>query len=646
VLIAIALAVVVGMAALAIDGSRAYALRRDLQEAVDAAALAASDSLQQTADYVTAEQAASTIFGTNLRLYSSPSCAPFYASPGASPVTVSCTYADGTVLKQVVTALGPQGSRFTMTATQPLPLQFGRVLTNGGTPVLSATASGGVNNLLYTPSLAALSPNGCGGVGGSAISISGSGTMTVSGDIVSNGAITVSSGSVRVGGDSYARCQSSVPGFTNTCYPSGASLPCTFPDVAGATRSGYRFVDPSYPPPAVTGPSRGMPGTDVVLFPGVYAVDPQFGTYDNSCYFLSGGVYQWTRGLTNDGPFVSNELKPPDEPSVTNNTLLATRQFWNINGVQCAGAFRVSAVGGTAILAGTWAIVVTSTRTDTYAGNNYARESAPSMCRTVSVGAGQILQVQISNVPGATAYNVYASKPPNGCNGPFGLVGSIPVVGPVRSTETSSCPSFTGSGCTLGNETAAFDATVLSLTWSPNAFAPAGTTGAYPPDGQTSPLGSRQVNSNANRGVPPRGDRANENQCAAVGGAPATCPGPITPGAVSLYIPSGGCLVYTNNGDNFIFSGYQYNWIVLFEPGRAYPPANTCSNLLDAASNSALIGLFYTPSAAVNIPTRAAVRTEHTGGFIADTISFTGTLPLVVFSSDYAPSPPAARLTG
>jgi len=40
VLIAIMLAVVVGMAALAIDGSRAYAARRDLQAAVDAAALA------------------------------------------------------------------------------------------------------------------------------------------------------------------------------------------------------------------------------------------------------------------------------------------------------------------------------------------------------------------------------------------------------------------------------------------------------------------------------------------------------------------------------------------------------------------------------------------------------------------------------
>src|SRR5882757_7305269 len=78
VLIAILLAVVVGMAALAIDGSRAYALRRDLQAAVDAAALAAGDKLQQTGSYVSAEQAASNIFGANLRLYAAPSCSPGY----------------------------------------------------------------------------------------------------------------------------------------------------------------------------------------------------------------------------------------------------------------------------------------------------------------------------------------------------------------------------------------------------------------------------------------------------------------------------------------------------------------------------------------------------------------------------------------
>src|SRR5579859_5733207 len=96
VLIAIMLAVIVGMAALAIDGSRAYALRRDLQAAIDSAALAAGDRMQQTGSYASAEQAATTIFGTNLRLYGAPSCSPGFGAPGASTYTVTCTYSDGT----------------------------------------------------------------------------------------------------------------------------------------------------------------------------------------------------------------------------------------------------------------------------------------------------------------------------------------------------------------------------------------------------------------------------------------------------------------------------------------------------------------------------------------------------------------------
>src|ERR1700694_2955962 len=101
-LIAIVLAVVVGMAALAIDGARAYASRRDLQAAVDAAALAAGDKLQQTGSYTLAEQAATTIFATNLRLYAAPTCSPGYGAPGAASFTVTCTFSDGTVLAQVV----------------------------------------------------------------------------------------------------------------------------------------------------------------------------------------------------------------------------------------------------------------------------------------------------------------------------------------------------------------------------------------------------------------------------------------------------------------------------------------------------------------------------------------------------------------
>src|SRR4029077_9718350 len=94
VLIAVMLSVVVGMTALAIDGSRAYAVRRDLQAAVDAGALAAADSLQRTLSYTTAERAASTSVGMNLRLYAAPLCSPGYGAPGAGSYTVTCTYSD------------------------------------------------------------------------------------------------------------------------------------------------------------------------------------------------------------------------------------------------------------------------------------------------------------------------------------------------------------------------------------------------------------------------------------------------------------------------------------------------------------------------------------------------------------------------
>ena len=72
VLIAIMLTVLIGMTAIAIDGARAYALRRDLQAAVDSAALAAADKLQQTGNYATAEQAAADVFASNVRLYTGP----------------------------------------------------------------------------------------------------------------------------------------------------------------------------------------------------------------------------------------------------------------------------------------------------------------------------------------------------------------------------------------------------------------------------------------------------------------------------------------------------------------------------------------------------------------------------------------------
>jgi Flp pilus assembly protein TadG len=644
VLIAIILAVVVGMAALAIDGSRAYALRRDLQAAVDAAALAAGDKLQQTRSYTSAEQAASTIFGSNLRLYVAPSCSPAYGTPGAGPLTVTCTYSDGTTLRQAVSNLGPQGSSFALTGTRALPLQFARILTNGAPPNLSATASSGVNNLLYAPTVAALSQAGCGGLPGAAITVSSGGTLSVVGDLVSNGVIS-SVGTVQVAGDAYARCQSPVPNLVNTCYPSGSSPPCTFPDVAGVSRSGYNIADPGYPPPTVTGGSQPTPGSNVILSPGLYTMNPSF--TGSRCYFLAGGVYEWLQGYTNNGAFISNELKPPDEPKYNDNTQLAGHQMWNTDNVHCAGAVKVSSLGRATglIREGTWSIVVTATRTATYNGLTYKRESAPSRCNQVVIGDSQVMQIQISNVPGATSYNVYVDPPPSSCSGPFGLAGNIAVVGTPQNDNTSGC-AFVSPTCSLGTETAVFDATLIGALFAPNSLAAPGVVGSYPPAGEDAPLRSNLPNENANRATPPAGDRANENQCDSVAGALMTCPGPITPGAVSFYIPSGGCINDSSNGDNYFFSGYQYNWIAVYEPGNAYPPANTCSNMLGAASDSAFIGLIYTPAASISVQKASTFRTDESGGVMAYTLTFSGQLPTIIGdTADYGPAPQASRLT-
>src|SRR5450759_1657960 len=644
VLIAIMLAVVVGMAALAIDGARGYALRRDLQAAVDAAALAAVDTLQQTGGYTQAEQAATAIFGTNIRLYGGPSCAPAYGSP---PRTITCTYSDGTVLTQVVAGLGPGGSQFTISASRALQLQFGRLLTNGTIPRVGSSASANINNLLFAPTITALDQAGCGSVPGTAVSVTGGGTLAVVGDLGSNGTISITGGAnIQLAGDIYDRCQAPVPGaVANTCYPSGAATPCTLPDVAGSTYSGRPVSDPAYPPPAVPGGPQGAPNQNVVMNPGTYSADPNFST--SRCYFLSAGVYKWQNGYTNSGGFVSNDLKPPDEPSTASNTVLAD-QMWNTGGAHCAGAFQVSTVSNAnAVKAGTWAIEVTAARTDTYSGTNYKRESAPSMCRTLQVNGGQAIQIQISNVPGATSYNVYAEPPPNpACSGPFGYAGNVPVVGTVENDSTAGCPAFSGFTCSLRNETAVFDSTILTAAFAPNPFVSPGVLGAYPPAGETPPLRVNLPNQNPDRAAPPGGDRANENQCDTIGGAATTCPGAVTPGAVEFYIPSGGCLNATASADNFLFSGYQYDWIMVYEPGQSYPPANTCTtNLMGAQADSAWVGLIYMPAAILTVQKAASFRTEATGGLLADMIIFSGQLPTIIGSANFQPAPPASRLT-
>jgi len=88
-----------------------------------------------------------------------------------------------------------------------------------------------------------------------------------------------------------------------------------------------------------------------------------------------------------------------------------------------------------------------------------------------------------------------------------------------------------------------------------------------------------------------------------------------------------------------VFSGYQYNWVSLYEPA-----SNGCANSLGAESNTAFVGLIYTPGASMDIASQYTFEVASTGGLIADTITFEGGLPSINSGSGYSPVPFAARL--
>src|SRR5207247_11274660 len=153
------------------------------------------------------------------------------------------------------------------------------------------------------------------------------------------------------------------------------------------------------------------------------------------------------------------------------------------------------------------------------------------------------------------------------------FAGSIPVSGTETNDHTTACPIYTGGGCSLGNEQLTIDQNFLG-TWAPNLLALPGTIGAYPPDPETSPLSGSLPNQNPVRGAGSAGDRANENACLTAGGAFASCPAAITPGAVEFYVPSGGCMNLSGTRDTFVFSAYPHNGVQLYEPANDY-----CANV-------------------------------------------------------------------
>jgi len=682
VLVAFSLVVLFGFVGLAVDSGHAYLERRESQAAVDAAALAAAYKYMNSLDYAQSQQAAMTVYAKNERVYTTPSCA------GYGTTSATCSFGDPSSHSLVVAVASHSiaGVTFTASESHRIRVAMMQVLGAGPTVLVSATATAvarrsGTNGA----AIQTLSPAGCtGGVGANSLSFTGTSTTIVTGDVWSNGSITDN-----------GQASGSVNGNVIDICPTMPPSPVPNFTVSGAQANGWSMPDPGFAQPTLNAsPVSWNSANGSVQQPGTYAANPNLTSAN--CYFLAGGVYNLQGGLKLNGGLISNELRPPDEPSmvaanqpnmttttsaltglinsisvnalagavpegslvsvggqtftvdrpgaaagdrsipVPNQspvagtiasgswlTVRALPQFWDSNGLSCGTTLTVASTGSGSdppVNAQTWAVEVTAVRwspngvpscTGPASPSCFLRESAPSMCKSLTVVSSQVLKVSVSSSPpdlGAQFFNVYLA-PSGSCQGPFGY-----------AAQFANSGSY---GMTINGST-------LPAGWAPTASAALDTSGAPPPDLQGPPVSSGLPNANPAAGTPPHGDLANEAHCAdPATGNNVACPGAVTPGAVVFFIPGPGtntvCLNLQGGGDIYVFSGFQFQRLLVHEPGpEQQPPANTCPNNVAGHGLTSLIGIYYAPAADVAITGNSQYLATIAGGVISYTATIRG----------------------
>ena len=698
VLIALLILVLFGMLGLAIDSGRSYVDRRDQQAAVDAAALAMGDWYDNYPDVIdlvnlTYPQALG-VYTHNLHLYGAATAhSAATASVGVGNNLPQNTWVDsfsgGYTLTIVATNTQFNGYQFVFTSTHQFPLAFMQIFGGPANVTINATASSIVGNQRQTPALLTLSGGAC------ATTLQGSGSLTVLGDVYTNGTTCINS-SLHLSGNCYGAAGSNCSAASYYCYNSNPGFipyppPCAPGDLLGTPN----VPAPSLPDPGYTAPSVPYyPGAGVQFDRGSYT-EMTPGVYNNfsltggaGCYFLDAGVYTWNGGYTSHGGLVSNELKAPDEESwsAPGTTAGAVTQFWSASG--CAGSFNLSVVpaagnglkhqGG----AGNWGIELTSVRYDRFIdptiGPNPCftspgcrRESAPSKCQQVNTSdvSSSGIDVNVTkNSPGAQYYLVYIN--PNGCDG---------VPNNFSFADRFLAPGFTDAGgppataigppwtATLANGVNGWPCgvagvSVCNIAYNsllPNSlcFAQTRTQLCQPPDDELAPqcfascppaVTVPQENPAMALQYPPNtgGDIANENYCVVSpnpGDANAPCTtAKITPGAVQFWFPAFSCMDQNGGGYTHVFSGEQYNWIVIYQaPGS---PAPTCSyDKLNGNALTQYIGTIYSPTASWDI--LGTDKAPLAGQVICFTATVTGNGNAGIdFNPNYSPAPPAARL--
>ena len=725
VIVGLMLVVLFGFLGLALDSGRAYLDRRELQASVDAAALSAAYKYMNTTDYTQAQQAGTAGYANNERLYVSPSCS------GYGSAAATCTFGDpsGHALTINVANHSIAGVSFTATGSHRIPVAIMQVLGAGPTIRVSATATAVARQAGTSPAgIQTLSPNGCGGAGSYSLRITGTENTTIVGDVWSNGNINQNgSATATVTGNVVDICPPIPPpinGITITpgsgvetngwAMPDpGFSAPPINPAAQSWSSSDYDVVrsagtyssDPHLvggsgcyflgsgvynlldgftinggltsnelrPPdePALTSTRTAISGSVTSIPVAALSV----AVPGSSKVTVSGQAFT----VTSAGAASGATSIPVNSQSVTGTiaggstvttNARAINQFWDSNGVGCAGSFQPypwgSDAGNPQISPATYGVEVTAVRWEAYGVPScngpvsttcFLRESAPSMCRLVDIASNQFMRVWVSNVPGAAAYSVYVSN--GDCAGPFGYLGQINNGATEGNRRLSGCapalaknqaPPSPLNNCDL--------LTSGPKNFNGSNFAPDYTNN--PPEGEGSPVGPLPL-PNSDPGPltasPPAGDNANENQCVNSVGTRVACPavvtpGFITPGAVVLFVPGGGscnpgALSMSGGGDVYLFSGQQYHHILLYEPGPEQdPPPNTCSNSVAGHGVTSLLGIFYLPAADVTITGSSGYLSTIAGGVIAWTATINGNGSVsIVGDPSLGTWPPAVHLT-
>src|SRR5690242_15116514 len=671
-MVGLIMVVLFGFLGLAMDGGRGYLDRRSLQASVDAASLAAAYNYMNTTDPTQAEQAATDEYARNQRLYVAPLC------NGYGTALATCSFGDPTnqVLTITMASHSIAGVTFTATATHHIGVTVMQVVGVGSTMNIGATATAlarrtGTNGA----AIQTLAPDGCGASGGSSLTFQGTSTTLVTGDIWSNGKVFDNSAAAggAVTGNVVAICPNSP--FLNTPTPW---------TVSGSQANGWNMPDPDYAMPAIDSTPRTWNASNgSTELPGTYSNDPGLPA-SAGCYFLAGGVYSFAGGFTDNGGFVSNELRPPDEPFITTSsaamsgtvtsipvpslavaipasspvwvagqaltvtsagaasgatsipiqstnlgsaipsgstvvsTARSNHQFWDANRGNCGSTFSLSSPGSGSLTAGSYSVELTATRYESTTTSScsaqsptcYLRESAPSMCRTLTLSTSGNLKVDVTADPGATDFNVYLA-PNRTCTG---------------LTFCSRLGSGTVSNCAVG--------------------------GAVPPDPGRPPLATSLPNTDPAAGTPPSGDVGNESHCVNSSGTNVACPNAWTPGAVEFVMPgvTGNmpCLNLRGQGDIYIFSGYNLGRIVLYLPGPEQSSVpNTCgSNKVNGNGFTSLIGVIYMPAGSVTINGNSAYQATIAGGVIAWTATIIGNGTVAITADPTLRSwPSTVRLT-